>query len=67
MRSWSDSSACIARRRRRRAGPPRAVLRRDILVAETDAAAHAEVDWVLVEGYRGTGKAELLVGSPEAV
>jgi len=38
--------------------PARAVLRRDILVAETDAAAHAEVDRVLAEGYRGTGKAE---------
>ncbi len=45
----------------------RAVLRRDIFVAETDAAAHAEVDRVLAEGYRGTGKAELLVGSPETV
>ena len=47
--------------------PARAVLRRDIFVAETDTAAHAEVDRVLAEGYRGTGKAELLVGSPEAV
>ena len=47
--------------------PARAVLRRDIYVAETDAAAHAEVDRVLAEGYRGTGKAELLVGSPDAV
>jgi alkanesulfonate monooxygenase SsuD/methylene tetrahydromethanopterin reductase-like flavin-dependent oxidoreductase (luciferase family) len=47
--------------------PTRAVLRRDIFVADTDAAAHAEVDKVLAEGYRGTGKAELLVGSPEAV
>jgi len=47
--------------------PARAVLRRDIFVAETDAAAHAEVDRVLAEGYRGTGKAELLVGSPETV
>jgi alkanesulfonate monooxygenase SsuD/methylene tetrahydromethanopterin reductase-like flavin-dependent oxidoreductase (luciferase family) len=51
-----------------RAGrPARAVLRRDIFVAETEAAAHAEVDRVLAEGYRGTGKAELLVGSPETV
>jgi alkanesulfonate monooxygenase SsuD/methylene tetrahydromethanopterin reductase-like flavin-dependent oxidoreductase (luciferase family) len=47
--------------------PVRAVLRRDIFVAATDAAAHAEVDRVLAEGYRGTGKAELLVGSPAAV
>jgi alkanesulfonate monooxygenase SsuD/methylene tetrahydromethanopterin reductase-like flavin-dependent oxidoreductase (luciferase family) len=47
--------------------PARAVLRRDIFVAETDAAAHAEVDRVLAEGYRGTGKDELLVGSPESV
>jgi alkanesulfonate monooxygenase SsuD/methylene tetrahydromethanopterin reductase-like flavin-dependent oxidoreductase (luciferase family) len=47
--------------------PARAVLRRDIFVAETDADAHAEVDQVLAEGYRGTGKAELLVGSPEEV
>lgn len=46
---------------------PRAVLRRDIFVAETDAAAHAEVDRVLAEGYRGTGKEELLVGSPASV
>jgi alkanesulfonate monooxygenase SsuD/methylene tetrahydromethanopterin reductase-like flavin-dependent oxidoreductase (luciferase family) len=51
-----------------RAGRPvRAVLRRDIYVAETDSAAHAEVDRVLAEGYRGTGKAELLVGSPAVV
>jgi alkanesulfonate monooxygenase SsuD/methylene tetrahydromethanopterin reductase-like flavin-dependent oxidoreductase (luciferase family) len=47
--------------------PARAVLRRDIFVAATDAAAHAEVDRVLAEGYRGTGKAELLVGGPAAV
>lgn len=47
--------------------PIRAVLRRDIFVAETDGAAHAEVDRVLAEGYRGTGKAELLVGRPETV
>jgi len=44
-----------------------AVLRRDIFVAETDAAAHAEVCRVLAEGYRGTGRAEVLVGSPAAV
>ncbi|HTO56202.1 MAG TPA: LLM class flavin-dependent oxidoreductase, partial [Pseudomonadales bacterium] len=44
-----------------------AVLRRDIFVADTDAAAHAEVDAVLAEGYRGTGKAELLVGEANAV
>jgi len=51
-----------------RAGRPiRAVLRRDIFVAETEAAAHAEVDRVLAEGYRGTGKDELLVGSPATV
>ena len=51
-----------------RAGrPQRAVLRRDIFVAESDAAAHAEVDRILAEGYRGTGKAELLVGSPTTV
>ena len=51
-----------------RAGrPTRAVLRRDIFVAETEAEAHAEVDLVLAEGYRGTGKAELLVGSPATV
>jgi len=47
--------------------PIRAVLRRDIFVADTDAAAHAEVDKVLAEGYRGTGKAELLVGSARTV
>ncbi|HEY7295008.1 MAG TPA: LLM class flavin-dependent oxidoreductase [Dehalococcoidia bacterium] len=46
---------------------PRAVLRRDIFVAESDAEAHAEVDRVLAEGYRGTGKDELLVGSPDSV
>ena len=40
-----------------RAGRPiRAVLRRDIFVAETEAAAHAEVDRVLAEGYRGRAK-----------
>jgi alkanesulfonate monooxygenase SsuD/methylene tetrahydromethanopterin reductase-like flavin-dependent oxidoreductase (luciferase family) len=51
-----------------RAGrPAHAVLRRDIFVAVTDEDAHAEVDRVLAEGYRGTGKAELLVGSPDAV
>ena len=51
-----------------RAGRPyRAVLRRDIFVAESDAAAHAEVDRILAEGYRGTGKDELLVGSPGTV
>jgi alkanesulfonate monooxygenase SsuD/methylene tetrahydromethanopterin reductase-like flavin-dependent oxidoreductase (luciferase family) len=47
--------------------PARAVLRRDIFVAASDAAAHAEVDKILAEGYRGTGKAELLVGSPDTV
>jgi alkanesulfonate monooxygenase SsuD/methylene tetrahydromethanopterin reductase-like flavin-dependent oxidoreductase (luciferase family) len=47
--------------------PVRAVLRRDIFVADSDDDAHAEVDRVLAEGYRGTGKAELLVGCPEAV
>ena len=47
--------------------PARAVLRRDIFVAATDAAAHAEVDRILAEGYRGTGKDELLVGSADAV
>ena len=47
--------------------PVRAVLRRDIFVADTDAAAHAEVDKVLAEGYRGTGKAELLVGTAQTV
>jgi len=47
--------------------PVRAVLRRDIFVAASDAAAHAEVDKVLAEGYRGTGKTELLVGNPDAV
>jgi alkanesulfonate monooxygenase SsuD/methylene tetrahydromethanopterin reductase-like flavin-dependent oxidoreductase (luciferase family) len=47
--------------------PVRAVLRRDIFVAASDAAAHAEVDKVLAEGYRGTGKGELLVGSPDTV
>lgn len=51
-----------------RAGrPARPVLRRDIFVAESEAAAHAEVDRVLAEGYRGTGKTELLVGNPETV
>jgi len=44
-----------------------AVLRRDVFVADTDAAAHAEVDKVLAEGYRGTGKADLLVGAPDTV
>ncbi len=62
-----DSSTSIARRPPDPAGRSRAVLRRDIFVADSDAAAHAEVDKVLAEGYRGTGKAELLVGSAAAV
>ena len=47
--------------------PARAVLRRDILVADTSQAAHAEVDQVLAEGYRGTGKGDLIVGSAAEV
>jgi alkanesulfonate monooxygenase SsuD/methylene tetrahydromethanopterin reductase-like flavin-dependent oxidoreductase (luciferase family) len=47
--------------------PVRAVLRRDIFVARSDAEANEEVDRVLAEGYRGTTKAELLVGAPERV
>jgi alkanesulfonate monooxygenase SsuD/methylene tetrahydromethanopterin reductase-like flavin-dependent oxidoreductase (luciferase family) len=47
--------------------PVCAVLRRDKDIATTQAAAQAEVDRVLAEGYRGTGKAALLVGSPETV
>jgi alkanesulfonate monooxygenase SsuD/methylene tetrahydromethanopterin reductase-like flavin-dependent oxidoreductase (luciferase family) len=46
---------------------PFPVLRRDILVAATDAEAHAVVDPVLAEGYRGSGTDELLIGSPETV
>ena len=38
-----------------------------IVDQHTGDAAHAEVDKVLAEGYRGTGKEELLVGAPEAV
>ncbi len=58
----------VYRRAAVKAGRPvRAVLRRDIFVAETDAAAHAEVDRIVAEGYRGTGEAELLVGNPDTV
>jgi alkanesulfonate monooxygenase SsuD/methylene tetrahydromethanopterin reductase-like flavin-dependent oxidoreductase (luciferase family) len=46
---------------------PFPVLRRDIFVAATDAEAHAVVDPVLAEGYRGSGTDELLIGSPETV
>jgi alkanesulfonate monooxygenase SsuD/methylene tetrahydromethanopterin reductase-like flavin-dependent oxidoreductase (luciferase family) len=64
LQSQLDTYREAAARAGRRA---RAVLRRDIFVADTDAAAHAEVDQVLAEGYRGTGKAELLVGSAARV
>ena len=46
---------------------PRPVLRRDIFVGETDDAAHAVVDPILAEGYRGTGDDTLLIGGPETV
>src|SRR5215475_11803488 len=62
---WLAGTVPAAAERARR--PVRAVLRRDIFVATSNAAAHAEVDKVLAEGYRGTGKAELLVGNPDAV
>src|SRR5215510_12107197 len=47
--------------------PARPVLRRDIYVGETDAEARAVVEAVLAEGYRGTGLAQLLVGSADTV
>lgn len=46
---------------------PRPVLRRDIFVGETDADAHAVVEPILAEGYRGTGHDTLLIGGPETV
>ncbi len=47
--------------------PCRAVLRRDVHVAETDAMAQAHVDPILAQGYRGIDYERLLVGSPETV
>jgi alkanesulfonate monooxygenase SsuD/methylene tetrahydromethanopterin reductase-like flavin-dependent oxidoreductase (luciferase family) len=47
--------------------PSQVVLRRDIHVAETDAAALDHVRPILDEGYRGVTLAELLVGSPDTV
>jgi alkanesulfonate monooxygenase SsuD/methylene tetrahydromethanopterin reductase-like flavin-dependent oxidoreductase (luciferase family) len=45
----------------------RAVLRRDVHVAATDAEARAHVDPILEQGYRGVDYDRLLVGSPETV
>jgi alkanesulfonate monooxygenase SsuD/methylene tetrahydromethanopterin reductase-like flavin-dependent oxidoreductase (luciferase family) len=45
----------------------RAVLRRDVHVAATDAEARAHVDPILAQGYRGVDYDRLLVGSPETV
>jgi alkanesulfonate monooxygenase SsuD/methylene tetrahydromethanopterin reductase-like flavin-dependent oxidoreductase (luciferase family) len=45
----------------------RAVLRRDVHVAATDAEARAHIDPILEQGYRGVGYDRLLVGSPETV
>src|SRR5262249_47263337 len=51
-----------------RAGrPPRAVLRRDIYVGESDDEARAVVGAILAEGYRGTGFDQLLVGRADTV
>jgi alkanesulfonate monooxygenase SsuD/methylene tetrahydromethanopterin reductase-like flavin-dependent oxidoreductase (luciferase family) len=51
-----------------RAGRPvLPVLRRDIHVGESDAAARALIDPILAEGYRGAGYDALLVGGPETV
>src|SRR5262249_60487342 len=51
-----------------RAGRPAlAVLRRDIFVGDDDAGAAAVVDPILAEGYRGTGRATLLIGGPAPV
>jgi alkanesulfonate monooxygenase SsuD/methylene tetrahydromethanopterin reductase-like flavin-dependent oxidoreductase (luciferase family) len=60
LRLYQDAAA-------RHDRPCRPVLRRDIHVADTSQAAHAEVDKILEEGYRGTGKEELLVGSAQEV
>jgi alkanesulfonate monooxygenase SsuD/methylene tetrahydromethanopterin reductase-like flavin-dependent oxidoreductase (luciferase family) len=46
---------------------PRPVLRRDIHVGESDADAHALIDPILAEGYRGGGAERLLLGGPETV
>ena len=47
--------------------PALPVLRRDIYVGESDTEAHAAVDAILAEGYRGAGYEALLVGGPESV
>ncbi len=47
--------------------PFRPVLRRDIHLAETDAAARAHVEPILEQGYRGLDLSRLLVGTPDAV
>jgi alkanesulfonate monooxygenase SsuD/methylene tetrahydromethanopterin reductase-like flavin-dependent oxidoreductase (luciferase family) len=47
--------------------PCRAVLRRDVHVADTDAVARAHVDPILEQGYRGVDHDRLLVGSPDTV
>lgn len=43
------------------------VLRRDIHVGESDAAARAVIDPILTEGYRGAGYEALLVGGPQTI
>jgi len=43
------------------------VLRRDIHLASTDAAARAHVDPILAQGYRGLDYDRLLVGSPDTI
>ena len=66
-RGRSHSSTFIARPPRSRDGRCGRCCVATSSLPTTDAAAHAEVDKVLAEGYRGTGKAELLVGSAAAV
>jgi alkanesulfonate monooxygenase SsuD/methylene tetrahydromethanopterin reductase-like flavin-dependent oxidoreductase (luciferase family) len=47
--------------------PFRPVLRRDVHVAETAAAARAHVEPILEQGYRGLDLSRLLVGTPDIV
>ena len=47
--------------------PVKPVLRRDIHLAPTDAAARAHIDPILADGYRGLDYDRLLVGTPDTV
>lgn len=49
------------------AAPVRAVVRRDVLVADDDAAARHRADEVLAAGYRGLDADRILAGAPDRV